>query len=329
MDKHNQKIKIKINGDERPFKEDVEIHDWKSGGDEIAAGAENASDEEHFDWVLPEIEENQVQEFKKINYMKTNSSPSFSKKIKKTNNRHFSMVFLSIITAVTMGVLIGLFMLKVVIYQSNSVQKTNTHENTNVNSSSNKAGKASVVRIPSLTTALVQGGVYKNPEPVVQSIKNNGLPAVVFPLNNQQFIYIGVADEIETAKSLAALYKKQGVDVFAKQLTFEGKSISINTKDEEKFITLTIPLFSSLSQEIAESYISGNSRNESLTSLKNEIDEVKNLKEINSKQLKNLKNSQLDSYQSLVSYQNSHDKQDLLSAQNFLLLYLQEINRLK
>lgn len=332
MDKHtqNQKIKIKINGEERPFKEEMEIHDWKSGKKEVAASTENVSEEDQFDWVLPEVDENQIPEFKKIHYTKKSSSIPFSKKINNKNNRQFTKLFFSTVTAVTIGVLIGLFMLKVVIYQSNSNEKASTNEHLNANTSPVKSnGKSTVIQIPSLTAALVQGGVFNNPDAVVQSIKEKGLPAVVLPMNNQQYIYIGVAGNIESAKILASEYKKKEVDVFAKEINFDGKTVSISSKDEENFIMVTIPLFEELANEIANAYLSGNVNSESFSKVKTKMGQISSFKKINNKQLDALKKNQLESYASLVKFQSSEDKKELIQAQNFLLSYLQIINALK
>ncbi|MGE8206079.1 hypothetical protein ACQKP0_16260 [Heyndrickxia sp. NPDC080065] len=328
MDKHaKNQIRIKINGEERPFKEKMEIHDWKSGKEETAAGAENASEEDQFDWVLPEIEENQVNEFKKIHYSKTNYTPSSTKLIKRKTNRPFSMLLFSIITAITIGVLIGFFMLKIVIYQSNTAQKAST---TGTNTSSvNNSGKTSIIRLPALTTALVQGGVYENPQPIVNDIKGKGIPAIVLPIENKNYIYIGVAGEIGTAKALASKYEEQGVSVYTKELTFNDKSISISTKDEETFITISIPLFQTLAEEIANSYVSGKMNKDSIAEIKTKIEQIANFKGIKNKQIETLRKNQVASYQSLLSYQSNQDNQELMKAQDALLTYLQEINRLK
>lgn len=329
MDKHpqNQKIKIKINGKERPVNEDIAIHDWKSAKEETAVSAETK--DEQFDWILPDIEENQVQEFKKINYMKK-STASYSNKLKKNQNKHVTKLFLSIVTAVTIGVLIGLFMLKVVIYQSNSAQKTHSANVQNENSAQkNSPGNSTAIQVPAFTTALIQGGIYKNPEPIVQAIKEKGLPAVVLPMSNQQYIYIGVAGDLQAAKNLAKQYEKKGVAVFAKELTFEGKSIPIQTKDEGKFISASIPLFQSLSKEIANAYLSGDTDKDAIAALKTKLTDITNLKDIKNKQLETMKINQMKSFQALTTYQNNLNQQELIKAQDSLLSYLKEINKLE
>lgn len=102
-------------------------------------------------------------------------------------------------------------MLKVVIYQSNSAQKTHSANVQNENSAQkNSPGNSTAIQVPAFTTALIQGGIYKNPEPIVQAIKEKGLPAVVLPMSNQQYIYIGVAGDLQAAKNLAKQYEKKG-----------------------------------------------------------------------------------------------------------------------
>ncbi|QQZ10714.1 hypothetical protein [Heyndrickxia vini] len=329
MDKHpqNQKIKIKINGKERPINEDMTIHDWKSAKEETAVGAETK--DEQFDWILPDIDENQIQEFKKINYTKK-STASFPNKLRKNPNKQVTKLFLSIITAVSIGVLIGLFMLKVVIYQSNITQKAHSTSTQNENpTQKNNSGKTAYIQIPALTAAVIQGGIYKNPEPIVQSIKQKGLPAVVLPISNQQYIYIGVAGDLQSAKNLAKQYEKKGVAVFAKELTIEGKSIPIQSNDEKKFISASIPLFQLLSKEIANSYLTGDTDKDAFGALKTKLTEITNLKDIKNKQLELMKNIQIQSFQTLTAFQSNQDKQELIKAQTSLLSYLQEINKLE
>ncbi|MCM3237162.1 hypothetical protein M3589_05400 [Heyndrickxia oleronia] len=332
MDKQNQnpRIKIKINGEERPFKEKMEIHDWKVAKKETAAGAENASEEDSFDWVLPEIDENEVNEFKKIHYPNIQSKSSFKNKFKrKSGNQHLSALLISVITAVTIGVIIGIFMLKIVIYQTNSSGQANVSKNTDTNQAPSNNGISSTVQIPTLTSSFVQGGVFKDPEPIVNTIKSKGLPAIVLPMNNQNYIYISVSGNLDTAKELASLLKDKGVEVYAKELSIEGKKISITSKDEAKLITEAISLFPTLAEEISKSFITGQTNSEKIASLQEKINKMNSIKDVKSKDIDLLRKLEVTSLKSLISFKDQQNKEELMNAQMSLLTFVEKMNQLK
>ncbi|MGV3465906.1 MAG: hypothetical protein ACO1OT_11510, partial [Heyndrickxia sp.] len=119
MDKQPaNKIKIKINGDERPFKEEVSIHKWNANEVERAAETENVSEDDQFEWVLPEVDDNPIPEFKKIYYEPSPEKTKTSKLFKKNSGSHFLTILISAATAISIGILFGFIMLKVIAYQT-------------------------------------------------------------------------------------------------------------------------------------------------------------------------------------------------------------------
>lgn len=117
--------------------------------------------------------------------------------------------------------------------------------------------------------------------------------------------------------------------VFAKELTFEGKSIPIQTKDEGKFISASIPLFQSLSKEIANAYLSGDTDKDAIAKTENKTNRYYKFEGYKNKQLETMKINQMKSFQALTTYQNNLNQQELIKAQDSLLSYLKEINKLE
>ncbi len=329
MDKQPaNKIKIKINGDERPFKEEVAIHKWNSNEAETAAATEKVSEDDQFEWVLPEVEENSIPEFKKIYYEPSPEKTKTGKLFKKNSGSHYLTIFISAATAISIGILFGFIMLKVIAHQTEGVSQKSIGNNSGAIPTGAAAEQKKNVNLPALSTSIIQGGVYDDATEPANEIKSKGLPTVVIPLESKQYVFIGVADNLAAAKQLAVEQKKQDVQVYAKQLTFPEKKIEVSSQDEKTFAEQTGSLFQLLAREASNAYLTSSMNSDNLSKIERQYKQVAGLKNFKSNELKKLLTAQKECYQHLLSFQKSRDKNEIISAQQALLSFLKQYSEL-
>ncbi|KQL53399.1 hypothetical protein AN964_07770 [Heyndrickxia shackletonii] len=329
MDKQpaNQ-IKIKINGDERPFKEEVAIHKWNANEMESAAATEKTAEEDQFDWVLPEVEDKPIPEFKKIYYEPSIEKAKPNKIFKKNSGSHLLTIFISAATAISIGILFGFIMLKVIAYQTEGVSQKSIGNKQNALPAGASVGQNSSVVLPAITTSIIQGGVFDDATAPANDIKGKGLPAVIITLENKQYILMGVSNNLAEAKQLAEEQKKQDVEVYAKQLTFQEKKIGVSTQDEKTFAEHTGELFRLLTSVSSNAYLTGKLEADSLSNIEKQYKQVEGLKNWKDTNLKKLYSSQKECYQHLLNFQKNADQHEIISAEQALLSYLKQYNEL-
>ncbi|WP_026676449.1 SPOR domain-containing protein [Fictibacillus gelatini] len=85
---------------------------------------------------------------------------------------------------------------------------------------------------------VAQGGIYQSKETanrLASSIRAKGYAATVYELDSRYFVYIGVGNNEEQAKSLADMYKNNGIDVYMKPLNVTYKQLKATNKQDEAF----------------------------------------------------------------------------------------------
>jgi stage II sporulation protein B len=268
VDKHEkgQTITIKINGKERPFKEDQSKDKRKTGYnngfdmDENVARYETAAAEEtldeSFDWILPELnDEPVVKENKIADQPKKNKNKGWIGSTNRKNNASrgiFASVFFAILLAIVIGVSFGLILLKLVItdYAAEEI----TEPRPTVNQEKPSGGTASV-NVPPISAFIVQGGVFstnQSAEEVKTAVEQKGAPAQIVNMNGKFFLYLSVADSIENAKEIGNELKKNDLETFAKPLDFGGKEISGLQDTERKLLESAPALYETLAQAASE-----------------------------------------------------------------------------
>src|SRR5205807_2063474 len=87
---------------------------------------------------------------------------------------------------------------------------------------------------------LVQGGVFSTKESAqeVQAlIRAKNVPAEVFQIEKDYYLFLGAAENLEASKELALIYKTQDIDVFWKEVDFTTKRVA-GDKEEEKVLSI-------------------------------------------------------------------------------------------
>ena len=252
---------IKISGQEGNF-----------SSTEAAATKEPREDEDSFDWILPEPEgtekKDAIADFN--NKMSSSSKSKFKKSTPKSfpfgkskKRGFFTAIFTAVFLAVLLGTSLGLTILKLVIVDKNPSQEVslmtpdnNLVENQKQNSSQGKSGTLSLV-LPSITTFVVQGGVFTTKEAGKQietEVKQKGVPAIIVDNKGQSVLLLSVTDTIEHARDLNDKYKQSGVEEsFPKELTLGGKQIAGLNQQEKAYLEAIPLLFETLTKATSTS----------------------------------------------------------------------------
>ncbi|MBU8879560.1 hypothetical protein BGM26_11240 [Bacillus sp. FJAT-29790] len=344
-------ITIKINGKHRSYQEIKELD--KSQGKQEAeresiqetnvpnreidsfpsietAAAQEALEDESFDWILPEetMESDAKEDTIAKQPKRTNKNPfgTISKNLKKNNQNSFlSSVLIAVFFAVLLGTSFGLIMLKLVITEKEiaTEQPVITVENPGDKQST---GSEKLMLQP-LTAFVVQGGVFSTSEAAKQFQDETipkGSSAQIIEMNGQAFLYLSVADSIEHAKEVGTQFKSKGIDVFAKPITFEEKSLNGLLPEEKKLLEAAPTIYETLAAGAAEATI-GNSISDTIAASVEKQSAM--LSGIESKLLKNdgiitLKGELDNAIQQLKAYKQSPSQATLTKYQNHLLGFL-------
>ncbi|MFF2447719.1 SPOR domain-containing protein [Neobacillus sp. NPDC058068] len=288
--------------------------------------------DESFDWIIPESSENDIEEFNVASHPKTIKSgskklTSFSSNFKKNDRQPVGSIVISAIFAILIGLTIGGIMLKLVIMDPSEKAATEPPKAVEANGSDNKAaaGKTTSLTINQLTTFVIQGGYYTSKagaKEVSEQLVSKGIPSQVIEITGKHFIFLGVADSIEQAKTLAGQNKENGVDgAFAKPLLLEEKKFSEITPKEKSFLEAVPGIYQTLSAAAANALASKEISEESSKALATLEEELKG-STIKSEKVKSLQAELANAEAKLKAFQKSKDTKSLTEAQQHLLNFL-------
>jgi stage II sporulation protein B len=351
VDKPNKgnTIKIKLNGETKSFEEEpkkfnrelnieliprvVEIDSEKLENDvflETAAAQESA--DESFDWIIPESSEHEIEEFTFAGNKK-NKKPSlpkissFSTNPKKKKDRNFGSIIISATFAILIGTTIGFVMLKLVTTGPAVKSGTDTTTPTLVNETPTTTvdNKSNAITLDQLTTYVIQGGVFSSKDGAKETsteTTSKGVPTKLVEISGKQYLFLGVADSIETAKSLGNQYKAEGVgDVFAKPLLLDQKEISGLTDKDKTFIKNVPAIYQTLTLATSTAQLNNELSEESaktITSLEKQLTAIG----LKNEKVKTIKTELTATVEKVKAYQKSQSTKSLRQAQQHLLNFL-------
>ncbi|OCA91256.1 hypothetical protein A8F94_05190 [Bacillus sp. FJAT-27225] len=282
MDKPKKNtITIKINGDSRPYKEELKKEIPKketvpldsATSAEIEQAAALETGEESFDWILPELEPEAPKEYiiKEATdtasiYPKPAKSSKPSRQSFKFNTISLKPLVIPIIFAILIGVTFGTGMLKMlgsgdVLEEVGSPIKPVAGTSKKDPKTSDK--KAAFTLLP-LSTFAVQEGVYTkkdSAESKKDELVSKGIPAAVLDMDGKAMMLVGVADSLEKAKEVGAAMKAKGIEIYAKEVALPEKDAGKLSEQEAAFLKESPALYNSLSGA-ASAGISGGSPDE-------------------------------------------------------------------
>jgi stage II sporulation protein B len=353
MENSGKTITIKINGEQKPFLEEPPKEEYKmekpqsdenrnllieydpenSEHEVIVETAAAQEAEESFDWILPQQEttQNEPSLYKTVKSSKQGKGirlPALSK-VEKKNIGTIKSIALSVVFAILLGTGFGFIMLKLVITNSSkpsAVQTKNVPAAQKETATTNMNAQGAITLNP-LTTYMVQGGVFSKKETantVARQAIEKGIPAETMEWKGQYYIFLGVADSIEHARSLGTLYQHKGMDgVFPKTVTIPEKKFS-NLSAAEKDVIQNATVTAHLLATITSTTLSGGTISSSELKTLSEL-ETK-LKKIDSKAIRDKKINDLNveingALKQINDYQKKKDEKLLEKVQQHILTF--------
>ncbi len=348
MDKSNngKTITIKLNGKDRPFQEnsdEKQEETWKPKEldkkekheeTEFFASIQTAAGKEaddSFDWILPdETEDSEIKEF---NIASPPKNPAYkglstlAKNFKRKNKQGFlTSIFLAVFFAVLLGTSFGFIMLKLVFTDQAAETAAPAVSQTPAPSEQAAAGTETSTLEP-ITTYVVQGGVFSNKEAAKQIQEANAqkdASGQIIEMGGQTFLFLGVSDSIDHAKAIGADLKRKGIDVFAKKIAFEEKSVEGLNAEEKKLLEMAPALYQSLSAGASGAAVEKSISAGLLEDIKKQSDNLNKLPadQIKNQSLISIREELSNASKQLDAFQKSGDAGSASKVQEHLLAFL-------
>ncbi|RDI44152.1 SPOR domain-containing protein [Falsibacillus pallidus] len=333
--KNEASIRIKINGEEKEFEENLVVHDWKDTKKETAAGSEALEEDESFDWVLPDPGQDQgeLKEFKQISYVPAISKKSWVQPKGPKRKGGLSNLVFSIATAVIIGLILGYAMLHLFTSKSEPAVSLGLEENHEAGAGGSDAksgGEATALTLNSFNVPVIQAGIFTSEEAAkttAAEIAAKGFPASVAKQGEQYYLYSGTAGTVEEAKVQAQKMKDQQIDVFAKTISAGDIKVDGVSGKEAAFLNDAAPLFLLLS-ETSGSLLSGNGAQLD-ADVPDKIKSMEQIGDFSNKEINELKKDLIQGYSGIETFKKSGNEKDLIDAQQALLDFLSTYLSLK
>lgn len=344
-------ITIKINGKESPIQEEHKqtpkkeendipvlekspLHAVEKATEQETAAAQEAQEEDEFEWILPEIEDDdELKEYTIVTQSKTKKGKGYKGSPLKGPRKKgvLPSIILTIFLAVLLGGSLGILMLKMVISDSANEPSAGPVTEETPNEEPSQTGQASI-ELPSITAFVIQGGAFKTPESAdseAQTMATKGVPTKVIEIENNSYIYVGLADNIENAKSIGTQVQSKGIETFSKEVAFGGASLSELQESDKNILELSPSLYQSLLETITTASLSNSIPSDRLDSLNGQLEKWNGLKAAENEQVKQIKAELDGASENIKSYGEKNDASFLINAQQHLLNFLGVYNQLK
>lgn len=288
-------MKIKINGVEKDYgkeeKKEIIIHDWKAKK-EVAVTGESASKQ----YFKPEKK-------KLPRYKVRRGTPAIN-----------PMVLVSVISAIMIGILIGLVFLKMMMKDP---------EQNNGDARAGAVNSRGQVVLPAVSLYILQQGVYQN-EDSVKKVKKvlirEGEPAGTIKDGENYRIFVAVADSESTAK---ALQKKNGyTGMWPTKLDMPEKVIQNLTEDEKIFLESVYPFYEKLVREGSNSYLQGKSYRVNTDELQEMMVKIRELKNVKQEPIKELYYELQKAYDGVHQFLEDRSEDNWKQAQKHLIRFV-------
>lgn len=295
VDEENKnQIKIKINGEDKEFKEELVIHDWKTKR-EIAATEERA---------IPLIKN------------KKKKRPAFPK------GRNHPAIIISSISAIVIGILIGIILLQ---FMTKDVNENEQGAQTVSSNSTTTAGNEQVI-LPAVNLYILQQGAYKSQESVdkiIQDYKKENQPVASINTGDNIRVFIAVTDTLETGKQMreTEFYKNTFTETWPTKLEMNEKVIQHLTGDEKTFLESAYLIYEKLVVEGTKAYLQGD-QNINMDELTSEINKIKNYKKLQKKPVQELQKNLIHAYEALNVYSKDRNIENWQTLQKYLLTFV-------
>jgi stage II sporulation protein B len=345
MDNHrsNRTITIKINGNERKYKEEkgnvavdsqpeiVETaHSTGLDGFIEVAATQEAADES-FDWILPNDDDDEIEEYiiakQPVEKKKKNNSVSVLKKSlqKKQSTGPIKSLLFSVVLAIVIGTSFGFLVLKLVISEAKvEVDQVTTIPQETTTDRENPVNASGPLQLQSINTFIVQGGVFSSVESAeigAEAVRQMGVPAQIIEANGQAFLFLGLADSIDKAKEIGTRMKENGIEVFAKAYSLPEKNLNELTSMEANLLSEVEGVYQSLSTLASSAMMSESIDEKALVKQKDFLLSI-DKKEIKSTKIEQIRSDLAGAIEKLEAFSKQKNNSLVIEAQQHLLSFV-------
>lgn len=223
---HNKDITVKINNKEQV----QQTNNWDSFPDKSNWHAEEAASIE---------KDNKTEEVNIIE--KNNQSLDYSsikkRESKKSVRSVFKVFLLTACSAIVIGGLFGIIILKMLVEVDNQDNLTSnvdisTDEVTTVDTSTKPSGDK-LVKLEGMQAFVVQVGVFSSLEKAKEwqtKVKDTGYDAMIWDEGDQMRLFVGISSKEEDAKAIAADMEVGGVESYARAWSTTERSTEVETQ---------------------------------------------------------------------------------------------------
>lgn len=221
MDK-SSKISIKINGEEKQFKEETK--------DEYIPKEEK----KEFNWIIPSIEEtpNNVISFEEMANKKNEQFKKvFKSKTTRLSSKFLKSVIISIVSACVVGLVLGLSILKIFSSSSNQPQNLMPEYQTS-NYNGNSSQNTNLIKIPSVNLKVAQAGIFKQKESAekrVEELNKDGYSSIIYKESKLYYVITGL--ESVNSAFLKDFMGGTGSGIYVKRTILTGGQYSGNEEN--------------------------------------------------------------------------------------------------
>jgi stage II sporulation protein B len=352
VDKPNRgnTIKIKLNGETQTFSDEPIKKEQESSNDSftkvisinedsseqdgfLETAAAKESIDESFDWIIPESSDNDIKEYKVVSSQKPKiggkkKPVSISTFSTKRNGGVFKSILVTAVFAILIGTSFGVLMLKLVISDNSKpvVTEPAVEEKGSDKGSEATGGKSSSIVIGAQTAFIVQGGAFSSKDAAsgaANEAKDKGAPAQTLTMNEREFMFLGVADSIETAKQMESHYEANGFDdVLPKQIPIAEKTVSDINESEKSFLEAAPAIFQQLSKVTSNAIVSGSISSQASKEVTSLGDQLKQSADLKNEKVKNLNAELSSALEKVEAFQEKKNEDSLIEAQQHLLNFL-------
>jgi stage II sporulation protein B len=351
VDKPNRgnTIKIRLNGEAQTFSDEPIKKEQESSKDSftkvisinedseqdgfLETAAAKESIDESFDWIIPESSDNDIKEYKVVSSLNPKKGGkkkpvSFSTFSTKRNGGVFKSILVTAVFAILIGTSFGVLMLKLVISENSkpAVTEPAVEDEESDKGSEATGGKSSSIVLGAQTAFIVQGGAFSSKDAASEAAneaKGKGAPAQTLTMNEKEFMFLGVADSIETAKQMESHYEANGFDdVLPKQIPIAEKTVSDINEGEKGFLEAALAMYQQLSKVTSNAIVNGSISSEAskeVTSLSDQLNQSSDLK---NEKVKNLNAELSSALEKVEAFQEKKKENSLIEAQQHLLNFL-------
>ncbi|MBM7584846.1 stage II sporulation protein B [Bacillus pakistanensis] len=324
--KNSGKITVKINGEKTKYQEDLLVHDWQLGTDELAAAKDRAEDDS-FNWVLPDEEEKPPKEYKKINYVQEKGK---KKKMSfKGGAKDYTVFLFPLIGAIAIGITLGFIILNVITDGEQSAPAIALQEEVSSKGEESGGKSGSKNKIQAFSLPVLQAGVFGTEESanaMQSSIESKGVPVAMISSDEQYYLFVGIGENLDTINSFGEKLKEKDIEVYAKEFTLDEKEIKASG-DEADFINKGMKIFTVLAQESLTASLENKVNKSVITSVEKQQSELDGMK-IENKTLVSMKKDLTNAVTSMKEYSSTTEDAQLQKARESLFSFIEKYNKL-